>query len=252
MADLADRLAVVVGGTEGIGLGIARALGEAGARVVVGGRTAPKLDAAVDELGHHGIAASSHVVDVADTGSISEFAAAIAAEAGPPAILVNSAGMSITKPALDVTPDEWDAVHDVQLRGVFFTCQAFAPVMIDQGYGKIINLGSTWGATVSPGRSVYAIAKAGLSHLTASLGVEWAEQGVRVNAIAPTSTMTPRVERRFEATPDREEFLRSRIPMGRIATVQDVVGSAVFLASGDSDFITGHTLFVDGGWHFAR
>jgi NAD(P)-dependent dehydrogenase (short-subunit alcohol dehydrogenase family) len=244
---LADKLAVVVGASEGIGRAVAVAMAHAGARVVLAGRSLERLNNARSDFDVRGDVDAVEL-DVAIPDSITAAAAVIESRHGAPAILFNSAGYSITKPALEVTVADWDAVHDVQLRGTFFSCQAFARPMVTASYGKIINVSSTWAVTVAPGRSVYSIAKAGVSQLTAALGTEWAPLGVRVNAIGPTATVTPAIEARLAADPSREEYLRSRIPMGRLATVNDMIGAALFLAGPASDFVTGQTLFVDGGW----
>jgi len=244
---LADKLAVVIGASEGIGHAVAAAMARAGARVVLAGRSVDRLRKAHSEF-EVSDDLDAVQIDVAQPDSIAAASAEIEKRHGAPTILFNSAGYSINKPALDVTVADWDAVHDVQLRGTFFSCQAFARSMAAAGYGKIINVSSTWAATVAPGRSVYCIAKAGVSQLTAALGTEWAPLGIRVNAIGPTATVTPAIEARLASDPAREEYLRSRIPMGRLATVDDMVGAAMFLAGPASDFITGQTLFVDGGW----
>jgi NAD(P)-dependent dehydrogenase (short-subunit alcohol dehydrogenase family) len=246
-AALSGKLAVLIGASSGIALAVAEAFVGAGARVVLAGRSLDRLTEARAQL-DPAADVDSIEIDVANPDSPAAAAATIEQRHGTPTILFNSAGYSITKPALDVTVAEWDAVHDVQLRGTFFSCQAFARSMATAGYGKIINVSSTWAVTVQPGRSVYCAAKAGVSHLTTALGTEWAPLGIRVNAIGPTSTVTPTIEARLAAAPGREEYLRSRIPMGRLATVDDMVGASVFLASPASDFITGQTLFVDGGW----
>jgi 2-deoxy-D-gluconate 3-dehydrogenase len=124
--------------------------------------------------------------------------------------------------------------------------------MIERGYGKIINLSSTWSVSTDMGKSVYGAAKAGVSYLTAALSTEWAPLGVRVNAIAPTSTLTENTARSFSENEARAQKLLSRIRLGRFAEPSDLVGAAVFLASPASDFITGQTLFVDGGWQAGR
>jgi NAD(P)-dependent dehydrogenase (short-subunit alcohol dehydrogenase family) len=250
--DLDGAVAVVIGGGPGIGGAVALELSAAGAAVVVAGRSAERLaatQAAAAASGDH-IAAAS--VDVADVASIRQLALDVSTRLGPPSILVNSAGVSVTKPALEVTEDDWDRVHSVDLRGVFFACQAFGAVMADAGYGKIVNLGSTWGATVGSGRSVYSAAKAGVHHLTAALATEWGPLGIRVNAVAPSITRTPRVVERFAANPEREAYALDRIPLGRIAGAADVAGAVAYLASPGSDFVTGHTLFVDGGWRLSK
>jgi 2-dehydro-3-deoxy-D-gluconate 5-dehydrogenase len=123
--------------------------------------------------------------------------------------------------------------------------------MIERGYGKIINLSSTWSASTDEGKSVYGIAKAAVSYMTAALSTEWAPRGVRVNAIAPTTTATENTLRNLQTQEGRAEKLLGRIRLGRFAQPSDVVGAAIFLASPAADFITGHTLFVDGGWHAA-
>ncbi len=153
--------------------------------------------------------------------------------------------------SLEVTEEDWDRVLDVHAKGTFFCCQVFGRRMIDRGYGKIINLSSTWSASTDLGKSVYGLAKAGVSYLTAALSTEWAPLGVRVNAIAPTATLTESTSLAFRENEGRAERLRSRIKLGRFAEPSDLAGTAIFLASPASDFISGHTLFVDGGWHAA-
>jgi 2-deoxy-D-gluconate 3-dehydrogenase len=250
---LADKVVVVIGGGSGIGADIAAGLCAEGATVVIAGRDVERLMTSQQAIAGHGVGqVEVAAVDVTDLRSIRELADGVSARHGTPTILVNSAGASITKPALEVTEEDWDRVHDVDLRGVFFTCQAFGAAMADSGYGKIVNIGSTWGATVGVNRSTYSAAKAGVHHLTAALATEWAPLGVRVNAVAPTITRTPRVVERFATNPEREAYATSRIPLGRIAEPADVTGAVVFLASPASDFVTGHTLFVDGGWRLSK
>jgi NAD(P)-dependent dehydrogenase (short-subunit alcohol dehydrogenase family) len=249
---LAGTVAVVIGGGDGIGAAIGQALADGGATVVLAGRDRDKLARARDAATARDLDVHVATVDVTHVPSIGSLADEVTARFGGPTVLVNSAGASVTKPALEVTADDWDYVHAVSLRGTFFACQAFAERMRPGGYGKIINLGSTWGATVGVGRSTYAAAKAGVHHLTAALAAEWAPLGLRVNAIAPTTTRTPRVEQLYRTDPDRERYIVDRIPLGRIAEPADVTGAALFLAGPASDFVTGHTLFVDGGWHRAK
>lgn len=164
-------------------------------------------------------------------------------------VLVNNAGFGFTKPALDVTEDDWDRLLDLQAKGTFFCSQSFGRMMIERGYGKIINLSSTWSASTDTGKCVYGLAKAAVSYMTAALSTEWAPLGVRVNALAPTTTLSDNTKRTLEENPARAAGLLSRIKLGRFAEPADLVGSALFLASPASDFITGQTLFVDGGWH---
>jgi 2-deoxy-D-gluconate 3-dehydrogenase len=166
-------------------------------------------------------------------------------------VLVNCAGFGFTKAALDTTEEDWDNILDVHVKGTFFCCQCMGKMMIERGYGKIINLSSTWSVSTDVGKSVYGAAKAGVSYLTAALSTEWAPMGVRVNAIAPTSTLTESTSRTFRENEARVQRLLSHIKLGRFAQPSDLVGAAIFLASPASDFVSGHTLFVDGGWHAA-
>jgi 2-deoxy-D-gluconate 3-dehydrogenase len=163
-------------------------------------------------------------------------------------VLVNNAGFGFTKAALEVTDEDWSRVVDLHVKATFFCSQSLGGMMIDRGYGKIINLSSTWSASTDDGKSVYGLAKAAVSYLTAALSTEWASRGVRVNAIAPTTTLSDNTRESLEANPARAQALLSRIKLGRFAEPNDLVGAALFLASSASDFVTGQTLFVDGGW----
>lgn len=245
---LRDRLAVVIGASEGIGAALALSLSRAGAEVVLAGRSAPRLKATTDTLRAQGQQAYVHTVDARDPDQIKTFCAAVLREHGAPTILVNSMGGTLFKPAIDVEPEEWDTVHETHLRGTFFACTSFAAAMADEGYGKIINLSSTFATAVVAGRSVYAAAKAGISQLTAALALEWAPLGIRVNAVAPGATRSPRVQRWLADNPGLEDGMVHSIPLGRIAEPDDIVGPVLFLASPMSDFVTGQTLLVDGGW----
>jgi 2-dehydro-3-deoxy-D-gluconate 5-dehydrogenase len=246
--DLRDTVSVVIGGTAGIGSAIAVGLARSGSTVVVAGRDRGRLDQTRELAAQAGGRAHAEEVDVTSSDSVAALAETVAARYGVPRVLVNSAGVMVTKPALELTVDDWDLVHATQLRGPFLACQAFGRQMADVGYGKIVNLSSTWAFTVGQGRSSYCAAKAGLTHLTTALACEWAPLGVRVNAVAPTVTRTPEAEKRLASDPEREAYVVGRIPMGRIAEPADVVGAALFLASTASDFVTGETILVDGGW----
>ena len=250
--DLGGRCAVVIGASQGIGAAIGLAFAGVGAEVVFAARRREQLETVRDEAVARGGRAFAEPVDVSSTESLATLAARIDELGLQPAILVNCAGEGGTRAAFDVTPAEWDALHGVHLRGAFFACQAFGRGMAARGYGKIVNMSSTWAATVGANRSVYCAAKAGVGHMTAALAAEWAPLGIRVNALAPTATLTPTIERRLAQDPARAEYLRRGIPLGRLATTDDLVGSAIFLASAASDFVTGHTLFVDGGWQHAK
>lgn len=250
---LKDTLSVVIGASSGIGAAIGIAFSTAGSSVVLAGRNLDLLaETARQAQGAGGTAVQTEAVDARDLESIQALAQRVLTAYGTPQVLVNCMGGTVFKEALDVTAEEWDTLHDTQLRGSFFASQAFAAAMAEHGYGKIVNLSSTLAFTVGRGQSVYAAAKAGLSHLTSALALEWAPLGIRVNALAPTATKTPRIEDHLRRDPAREQYLVSRIPLGRLATPEDIVGPALFLASPMSDFVTGHTLLVDGGWVAAK
>ena len=248
---LEGRLAVVTGASEGIGRSLALAFAEAGARLALVSRAPERLAELLASMQAVGSEAHAYQADVRVQADVERLVVAVTTRQRAASILVNSAGVPLTKPALEVTEAEWDAVLDTGLKGMFFTCLAFGRTMAEQGYGKIINLGSTYCESVAHGKSVYAIAKAGVAHLTRALALEWAPLGVRVNALAPTLTVTP-TRQAVLADQERMKSILARIPMGRYAQPSDLAGAGLFLASEASDFVTGQTLFVDGGWNAAR
>lgn len=246
-----NKLAIVIGASQGIGRTISICLAKAGAEVILCSRREKVLMNVVEEIDKNGGKSSILPLDVRDVDSIQQFASQIQERIrirNTSLILINSAGVDLTKPVLDVSESDWDLIHNTHLKGLFFICQAIGRLMIEQGYGKIINISSTWSFSTDPGKSVYAAAKAGVSHLTSALATEWGAYGVRVNAIAPTATLTPPTVLSLNANKDRAERLLAHIPMGRFATPDDLVGTVLFLASEASDFINGQTIFVDGGW----
>jgi NAD(P)-dependent dehydrogenase (short-subunit alcohol dehydrogenase family) len=256
---LDGRLAVITGASDGIGRAFALAYARSGAEVVLVSRTREKLveaQRAVEAAGGRAHSVCADVGKVDDIRSVEQEVSRLmnssVAGKNSQLVLVNCAGFGFTKSALDTTEEDWDKILDVHAKGTFFCCQSLGRLMIERGYGKIINLSSTWSVSTDMGKSVYGAAKAGVSYLTSALSTEWAPLGVRVNAIAPTSTLTESTSRTFRENEARAQSLLSRIRLGRFAQPSDLVGAAIFLASPASDFITGHTLFVDGGWHAAR
>ena len=251
---LDGRLAIVTGASQGIGRAFALAYSRAGAEVVLVSRGREKLleaQRAVESAGGRAHVICADVGKLEDIHRLEQDVLKLVEGRDVGLVLVNSAGFGFTKSAVEVTEEDWDRVFDTHAKGTFFCCQAFGCRMIERGYGKIINLSSTWSSSTDMGKSVYGAAKAGISYLTAALSTEWAPLGVRVNAIAPTSTLTDSTSLAFQENPERAERLRSRIKLGRFAEPSDLVGAALFLASPASDFVSGHTLFVDGGWHAA-
>jgi 2-dehydro-3-deoxy-D-gluconate 5-dehydrogenase len=243
---LAGRVAIVTGASEGIGESIALGLAEAGAEVLICSRREEKLKNVKAEIEKTGGKADLFVLDVCKLGDIERLRDFALKQYGRIDILVNNAAFTVTKPAWEVTEDEWNLMMDTGFKGLFFCCQIIGSTMRQRKYGKIINLSSTFSKSIIKGRSVYGGIKAGVSHLTEALALEWGVDGIRVNALAPTAVLTP--SRRDLLKGEVLERILSRIPLGRLAAPEDLVNAAVYLSSPASDFITGHTLFVDGGW----
>ena len=244
---LEGKVVVVTGAGEGIGRDLAIGFAEAGAEVVVCGRRQQKLEEVCTEIEEKsGRRAELFCFDVRDLRTIEDLKEFMIEQFGRVDVLVNNASFSVRKGAWDVTEADWDGVFDTGLRGLFFCCQIIGGIMRGQNYGKIINMSSTYAQSVAKDRSVYATMKAGVSHLTEALAVEWAPFGIRVNALAPTTVRT--TSRAQTHTEEVLKSLLSRIPLGRFAAIEDLIGAAIYLASPASDFVTGQTLFVDGGW----
>ncbi len=246
---LDKRIALVTGAGAGIGRAIAVALARAGADVAIteidSCRAGAEATAAqISEHGRRGFAITLDVTRVAD---IETAVAKIEADFGPIDILVNNAGINIHKYALDVGEDDWDRVLNVDLKGVFFISQACARRMLPRGRGAIVNIASIYGVVGYHRRAPYAAAKGGLVNLTRALALEWAKQGVRVNAVAPSFILTPMTEKEL-ADPLRREENLSRVPTGRLGLPEDVAAAVLYLASDAADMITGHTLMLDGGY----
>jgi NAD(P)-dependent dehydrogenase (short-subunit alcohol dehydrogenase family) len=248
---LDDRLIVVTGASEGIGRAFAEHFARAGAQLVLASRQKDKLEqvrAAIAASGGKAEVVPTDVTRLADIAALAEAVGALAKGSERKLVLVNNAGFGHTRAALEVSEAEWDRLHDTHVKGTFFCCQKIGALMLDRGYGKIVNLSSSWSAATDTGKSAYGAAKAAVRYLTAALSTEWAPRGVRVNAIAPTATLTDFVKKTFAASPERAERLKSRIKLGRFAETSDLLGAGVYLASAASDYVTGQTLFVDGGF----
>jgi 2-deoxy-D-gluconate 3-dehydrogenase len=248
---LDDRLVVVTGASQGIGRHLAETYARAGAVVVLASRRKDKLEEVRASIAADGGRANVVPADVSRLDHVAALAGAVRDLAQRDCrriVLVNNAGLGFTKPALEVDEGDWKRVFEAQVKGTFFCSQKIGALMLERGYGKIINMSSTWAVRSEPGKSVYAAAKAAISQLTAALSTEWAPRGVRVNALAPATTMTDEGRARMDADPARAALLLSRIRLGRFEEPSDLVGAAIFLASAASDFVTGQTLFVDGGF----
>jgi NAD(P)-dependent dehydrogenase (short-subunit alcohol dehydrogenase family) len=245
--DLAGKTAVVIGGTSGIGLAISKALAEAGADVVPSGRRAAEVSAASAEVRGLGRRSIEQTCDVTDGGSLAQLLQSACAEFGSVEILVNSAGRTKRTPTLEVTDAEWNSILETNLTGTLRACQVFGRHMIEQGYGRIINIASLSSFVALYEVAAYGASKTAVVSLTKSLAIEWAPSGVCVNAIAPGVFRTDLNAGLLDGTERGREFL-VRTPMRRFGKLDELGGAAVFLASEAASFVTGHVLPVDGGF----
>jgi NAD(P)-dependent dehydrogenase (short-subunit alcohol dehydrogenase family) len=249
--ELKDKIAIVTGASQGIGRAIAIGLARAGAHVVLAKHPVGRHDeihevqSEIEALGRRAIIV---VTDVSDVAQIQALMDKTKETFGRIDILVNNAGWTATTLALDVTEEEFDRTIASSLKSVFFACQAAARVMIPQGGGRIVNIGSNFGEIAFRMRSVYAAAKAGVHHLSRALSLEWAKDGVVVNVVAPCITETASRKNILERPGYKEWATTEMIPRGRWNQPEDLVGAVLFLSSQMADMVVGHVLMVDGGW----
>jgi NAD(P)-dependent dehydrogenase (short-subunit alcohol dehydrogenase family) len=246
--DLTGKIAIVTGGNQSIGFAISKGLAKAGATVVIANRRGLEGKKAADLLRGEGYNALAIQTDVSQKDSVAALVSNVMGDYGRIDILVNNAGVILNKPAEKVSRKDWDYIVDINLKGMFFCCQLVGKEMIKKRKGKIINVSSQLSQVVLNGRSVYAVSKAGVSHLTRALALEWSKYNINVNAIAPGPTLTELNRELFENHPEELAKRIDIIPMGRIGDSQDCEGAAVYLASDASNFVTGQILFVDGGY----
>jgi gluconate 5-dehydrogenase len=244
---LAGKVAVVTGAGRGIGRAIALGFAEAGATVVLAARTAAQLDAVAAAVQASGSRAVVVPTDVARAADVERLVARCVEECGGLDVLVNNAGVSpYYKPTERLAEAEWRQVLDVNLTGTFLCCQA-AAASLAQRRGCVINVVSVGAAVGLPRLAAYCAAKAGVEALTRVLALEWAERGVRVNALGPAFLATD-LTAGLRANPALHQGLVDRTPLGRLGAPDEVVGAAIFLASDAASYVTGQTLYVDGGW----
>jgi NAD(P)-dependent dehydrogenase (short-subunit alcohol dehydrogenase family) len=245
---LDGKIALVTGGARGLGLTMATALAEAGADVAITGRSmGPAEDASKTIEAATSRRVRAFAADVTSASDVERLVSSIESALGPVDILVNNAGVNIRGTVDQLSEADWDSVIDTNLKGPFLVARAFGPGMVKRGWGRVVNLGSILGAVALGGRAPYASSKAGVINLTRVLALEWAGTGVTANAICPGPFATEMNLPLLNDPVKYQEFVK-KIPMGRWGELDELAGAVVFLASSASSFITGASLFVDGGW----
>jgi gluconate 5-dehydrogenase len=244
--DLTGKIALITGSSQGIGFGIARGLGQAGARIILNGRNEEKLNRAVSTLSGEKLKVYSYSFDVSNPSQIDQKISAIEREVGPIDILVNNAGIQRRGPLETIEESVWREVIETNLTGVFLTTKRVVKGMIDRRSGKIINICSLMSEISRPTIAPYTTSKGGVKMLTRAMAVEWAKYNIQVNGIGPGFIVTEMnkvllEDQKFDA------MVRSRTPAGRWGQPSDLAGAAVFLASRASDYVTGQIIYVEGG-----
>ena len=246
-SNLDGKIVVVTGASKGIGAGISKQLATAGAAVVLCARDSEQLKQLRNEIEEEKGVAHVFSLDVSSVNHIKDVFKSIYDQFGRIDILINNAGLGFNHAATDVDEADWDEMMDVNLKGLFFCSQQAGKYMIKNGYGRIVNMSSQASLVAIKDHAVYCASKGGVNMLTKVLALEWADKGITVNGIAPTFTYTPGTAERL----DNPEYLANvlkRIPVGKVATIKDIVSAILYLTSPHSDMVTGSTLVIDGGW----
>jgi len=245
--DLSGKVAMVTGSTRGLGEVAAMALAKAGADVAVCGRNQTDLKRVSSAIKQLGRESAGFTLDVTSKENVHIGVDKILQHFGKIDILMNNAGVNHRVSVLDFPEDQWDLIINTNLKGYFLVTQAVAPQMLGRGYGKVINMSSILGMIGLPHQLAYASSKGGVDQMTKVMALEWAKEGVRVNAIGPTYFETELVTQ-IRDDPERFNFINDRTPMGRWGRLPELEGIVIFLAAPASDFITGQTILIDGGW----
>ncbi|MDO9144746.1 SDR family oxidoreductase [Rhodoferax sp.] len=243
---LTGRRALITGSSGGIGLALARALGQAGAHVILNGRNPDKLALAAQTLQAEGLTVSAQAFDVTDAGVVSQAVDAIEGSIGAIDILVNNAGMQIRNPLHEFADDDWHTLMKTNLDSVYYVGKTVAKKMIPRGQGKIINICSVQSELGRPGIAPYTASKGAVKMLTKGMAIDWGQFGINVNGLGPGYFKTELTEK-LVADPAFTAWLVGRTPSRRWGDVEDLGGAVVFLASDASRFVNGHILYVDGG-----
>ncbi|QQK81863.1 glucose 1-dehydrogenase [Salicibibacter cibi] len=242
-----EKVVIITGASQGIGKDLARTFAENGAKIALVARNKEKLNQVKADVGLSSKYVEIFPCDITEKKNLPDLASRIYQTFGRIDVLINNAGTNITKPATEITENDWDTVHDINLKSAFFFNQAVYPFMKAQGSGKIIHMSSQMEEVGYYKRSAYCSSKGGIKQLTKSLAIEWAKDQININAVAPTFIETPLTEKMFEDQ-DFKADVYSRIPLGRLAKTDDLFGAVLYLSSHASNMVTGQTLFVDGGW----
>ena len=248
--DIKDRIAVITGGSSGLGVQIAKAFASQGAKIALFARREDKLKAVAEEIADEfDVEVMYAVTDVTDYNNVEESVQKVVDKFGRIDILVNSAGVGHMKPALEQTIDEWDKHLKIDLSGVYYASRAVGKIMVEQKYGKIINLGSIHSrvSIAGGGVSVYTSSKGGVKNLTQDLAVEWAPYNITVNAIGPAYFASEMTQEVIDS-PEFAPVIQAYCPMGRVGAPGELDGIAIYLASDASSFCTGQLICIDGGW----
>ncbi len=247
MRGLKGKLVVITGGARGIGFAIAEKLAEEGARIIIADINRDQAEEAQAKLRVTGVECHAYKVDVSKVEQIETFFVQLKATFGGIDILINNAGIQIRNPSMDFLEKDWDLLMGINLKAVFFCSQQAARIMCGTG-GVIVNISSGTSTQTTPGRAPYVISKAGVNALTAVLAAEWAKENIRVNAVAPGWILTDMVKEGMRLGVVSNKQLMAAIPFKRLASTSEIADAVVYLASENSSYVTGQTLFVDGGW----